>query len=175
VTLAELVRDVAYHNPEWRPSDVEQRARLLREAGLLPQGGRGRASPPVVARDVATLLVGLGSTGKAVEVVSVVEAYLALVPSGPNPFARAPNFGTALTVIFEDAQVLGLVDRVEMCRSWPEASIVFRGGKKGKKRRETYLASAGRPERRDQIEIVATVHSEMLSELGSGLAGPNPV
>ncbi len=169
VTLAELVRDIAYHNPEWRPSDIEQRARLLREAGLLPRGVRGRAGPVVGSRDVATLIVGLAATGKAVEVEAATRDYMALVPSDQHALAGAPDFGSALTMALEDSQVMELVDRVSICRSWPEAWIVFRVGKKAKKIRESYVPLSGKPTRRDQIEIAATIRRDMLITLGTAL------
>jgi hypothetical protein len=170
VTLAELVRDIAYHNPVWTPSDVEQRARLLREGGLLPHGGRGRPSPPVIPRDVATLLLGLSATGRAVEVVPVVKVYRDLQSSSNNGFARAPDFATALTVILEDTEFLRMVDRVEICRSWPEAVIVYRKGKKSKTRVETYLPHHGRPARRDQIQVSVNLRTEMLLRLSSSIS-----
>lgn len=170
VTLAELVRDIAYHNPEWRPSDVEQRARLLREGGLLPHGGRGKTSPHVMARDVATLLLGLAAAGRAVDVVTVVNRYRGLRSSSSNAFANAPDFFAALTLILEDGEFLRVVDRVEVCRSWPEAVIVYRKGKKDKTRVETYLPLSGRPERRDQIQVSVNLRTEMLRGLSSAVS-----
>jgi hypothetical protein len=174
VTLAELVRDIGYFNSGWRPSDIEQRARLLREARKLPHAGRGRESPPVGPEHVATLLIGLAATSRAVEVVQAVEVYEALVPlrgRRDDALTRAPTFATALSSVVLDLSLGSVIRDVVICQSWPEATIRYVKGKKQKNRADVFVPSAGRPQRIDLIERCTILKGELLVKLGRSVSG----
>lgn len=173
MTLAELVRDLGFYNPGWRPSDIEQRARLLREARLLPHAGRGRESPPIGPENVATLLIGLAATSRAVEVVQAVEIYSQLPPvsGGSDPLTRAPNFGAALAAVLLDRSLGTAIRDVVVCQSWPEATIRYVKGKKRKHRSDVFLPVDGRPARVDLMERCTVLRGSLLMKLGRSVSG----
>lgn len=71
-TAGEIVRRTA--QALWLPeATVTSYYRVLREAGQLPTGGRGRSARPMTARDIARLLIGLMASDALAEAAEVTE------------------------------------------------------------------------------------------------------
>ena len=170
-TTADLLRDIAFFNPGWRPADIDQRARLLRQAGWLPDGGRGRAQPPIEARHAAHMLIGLAAARKAVDVVTATDRYVALRSRDGGALRDFSTLGEAVEAILGDEALSGAVTRLTICRSWPEATISLRKARKAKKGKkkavQRFGASAGGA---GHIRIDAVVAGEMLVEIARRLA-----
>jgi hypothetical protein len=95
-------------------SDLDVRARKLRDAGLLPRDGRGAAAPDLNARDAAALLLGVAATNRAVEAADAVKYFGALAPAGgaQNGFASSPDLLRAIAATLESVKLAGTVERI---------------------------------------------------------------
>jgi hypothetical protein len=116
-------------------SDLDQRARRLRAARMLPQGGHGVNAPQISAEHAATMLIGVAAAARPGQVCEAVLKYAPMRAECPDEwgFAGKQTFGEALTHILDTP---GLwpgkssgnktrVDRVEICCDAPEATVFY--------------------------------------------------
>ena len=106
----------------WGASELDQRARRLREAGVLPSAGRGRHAPHLTAEHGAAIILSLASI-TAVDAVPTAAAYAEL------PAADGSPLGVALENILCDPAEAAKVDRLVINKSWRRAEIVFLDGR----------------------------------------------
>jgi hypothetical protein len=71
----QLVSRVLAEAIGWTPFDVSYRARLLREAGLLPESKRGRGATPVGVGEAAQILIGCLVSDSPARVTAGVKLY----------------------------------------------------------------------------------------------------
>lgn len=113
-------------------SELDQYARALRAVGLLPTGGRGRQVPEIDPTHAASLLSAAALGLPPAETAAAVATYAALTPSDGERFgfAGAQTFGEALTMLLTDPHgELGL-HSIEICRTWPLATIILHNGQR---------------------------------------------
>lgn len=117
-------------NP-WSASEIDQRTRGLRDAGFLPVGGRGLNAPHIMPQHAALILISLAATNRAVETADATRAYASLEPVNPlAPFAGQTMFADALGAILSDPYFRLKVSAVVVCRTWQEAIIKYRHGRR---------------------------------------------
>lgn len=98
-------------------------ARDLRQRGLLPTVGRGRAAPHMTPRDAAVLLIGLNCATHNKDAQARAELFLGLsndnaphanplpsMPSALAPLVRAPTITDALVTLFRGVYAPGQVE-----------------------------------------------------------------
>jgi hypothetical protein len=79
-------------------SDLDIRMRKLREAKLLPTGGRGPNAPHIGPREAATMLIALSCSRQAVDAAAGVPVFASLLPKFTDEaFEDATTFAEALT------------------------------------------------------------------------------
>jgi hypothetical protein len=85
---------------EWTPrskSDLDIRMRKLREARLLPIGGRGPYAPEVGPREAATVLIAICASRQAVDAADAVRVFASLRPKfNDEAFEGAGTLSEAL-------------------------------------------------------------------------------
>jgi len=86
---------VSFQVPLFTASDLDQRARSLRTAGLIPNPGRGGASPPARPEHVAAILIGVAAPAAAGAAGHVREIGALVPTAGEAPFS-ADDFAQAL-------------------------------------------------------------------------------
>lgn len=174
MNLGELVRDLAYFNPGWSPSDINQRCRLLREARLLPHAGRGRTAPRISPADAAVLVIGMAAAERTIGIVDTTRRYLGLVCVGSPAGPVSGSLAEAMAAFIADPALLEPVRRIVINRAWPAAEIVYRKGKKGKKvatdRFETADTTPG-PSRHNLLRIECAIDPRLLAEIGGHMGG----
>lgn len=116
-------------------SDLDQRARRLRAARMLPQGGHGVNAPQISAEHAATMLIGVTAAARPGQVCEAVLQYAPMPADHPDEWGFAGNqtFGEALTYILDNPRLWPgkrsgkktRVDRVEICCDAPEATIFY--------------------------------------------------
>lgn len=115
-------------------------ARLLKEAGLLSTGGRGRSAPDMTPLDAARTTIALLATDKPTQAVEAVEKFGNLTHNftyntGEVPdFAKDEKFATsfedALTEIFsKDGPKWGLCREIEIAWEDERAIMEFHNGR----------------------------------------------
>lgn len=119
-TIKQLERRLETQTP-WGPSELDQRTRRLREAGILPSAGRGRHAPDLCAADIATILLSLAAP-LAVSAVATAKALAAI------PCADGRVLLDVLTEILNDADELSRVAEIRIFKSWPRAEILRADG-----------------------------------------------
>lgn len=156
----------------WATTDIEHRARRLREARMLPTG-RGSASPEIEPAEAVSLVIALGACEHAVHVVNAVMRYAPMVPVGGlgASFCGASTFGDALAEILADVRWLYNVERVAIRRNWPEATITWRQA--GEERTAIYRPE-GTPDRGygDAVQVDVIFGAGFLHQLAIDLAEP---
>lgn len=107
----------------WSESDVDQRVRRLREARLLPVGGRGLNAPSLTPRDGALILISIAAAENAVDAGRLVELYANLIPPPKGQaFAGAPTLVDAVAAILSRPDK-AVVSSFSVARTWPFAAI----------------------------------------------------
>lgn len=157
----------------WRPSEIDQRTRGLRDAGMLPVGGRGLNAPDIEPQHAAAILLSLAASDRAPDAVDAARTRLEMVPvEGKSP-AATQNFATALAAILSDPDYKLKVKRVVVCRTWPEASIEYRGTH-GKREFVTYRpADFPKQGYGFAARVDTTLDGGLLHQLAIDLAGLN--
>jgi hypothetical protein len=108
--------------------NLDRLAVLLTGADLV-SGGKGRRGADFDAKDVKNLLIGVMAAGdKAASAPKEVVAYNALEAEAGEfkGFAGSSTFGEALESILGNHDLAVLVEKVVLCRTWPEASIIWK-------------------------------------------------
>jgi len=168
----EFERSLEVMSP-WRASEIDQRMRGLREAGLLPVGGRGLNAPDIEPEHAAAILVSLAATERAADAAEAVRAYSAMLLVAGKRFGETPSFGESLAAILGDSADELKVEEVVVCRTWPEAVVKFRGPRR---RLETAVY---RPERSPPqgygfgARVDTTLMGGLLQQIAIDLAGLN--
>lgn len=105
-------------------ADLDLRFRELRKMRMLPTGGRGRHAPDITAEHVATILIAVAGSTKAIEAARAVLDFAPLreVEGGGETFAEA------LTTILNDEDLAGVVGAVRLCRTLNFAEIEYENG-----------------------------------------------
>jgi hypothetical protein len=79
-------------------SDLDIRMRKLRQADLLPKGGRGPNAPNIGARDAAMMIIAICCSRHAVDAADAVPVFASLLPEyNDEAFEGAGTFAEALT------------------------------------------------------------------------------
>jgi hypothetical protein len=140
VNSKQVERLVSKLGPRSAP-DLHLRFQLLRDAGLLPTGGRGPHAPDLNDTEISLSLLAAGGSRKAVDVVQAVKAFAGLVPvhGTDASFARAPTLLDALTAAVATRAAARSVERImlwqvpfegaDLQRRIPAADILWREGK----------------------------------------------
>lgn len=154
----------------WTASEIDQRTRGLRDAGLLPVGGRGLNAPHITAQHAALILISLAATNSAVETVEAVPAYASMEAVGPDTlFSGQVMFADALGGILADRYGMMEILEVFICRTWPEAKIKYqRGGRE----RKTVYRPPGSPKIKsvNRVGVGVTLGGGILQQLALDLA-----
>jgi len=170
--LARLLLD----QQPWSASEIDQRTRGLREAGLLPVGGRGLNAPDITSRHAALILISLAATNRAVQTADAARAYASMEPVNPDaPFAGQTMFADALGAILNDPYLELEVSTVVICRTWQEAIIKFR---RGGREQSTVYRPPGTLEFDSysvRVREDVTLGGGILQQLAIDLAGLNDV
>src|SRR5438045_3744774 len=114
----------------WSPSEIDQCTRQLRQAGLLPIGGRGLNAPDITPEHAALILIGLAAARRAADVKAAVQTY-ASMPALGEAFFGAETFARALTLMLSSWRTLRSelkIKGVVVCTTWPEAAVHFWSG-----------------------------------------------
>lgn len=113
----------------WTRSALDQCTRQLREAGLLPVGGRGPHAPDIDAEHAAAILIALGATDQASGMHLVVSVYSGLeIVGGRTDFLGNRRFGETFAKILKDPEGRYRITEVRINRTWPEVEILRAGG-----------------------------------------------
>jgi hypothetical protein len=156
--------------------------RLVREAGILTQGSRGRNAPSMTAADAAHLLIAVAGTDQVRDSVQAVENFAGLRAGGPRPVSPIEGlkpghtFGEALTALvqaftdgtLEGAQ--GLLIDVEMVRPELSAEIEINFG--GEQVRTTYRRASPRerdPPNSGDLKTITRFTRVTLQQVGEAL------
>lgn len=116
-----LVRKLAFV-ANWPASDIEHRARKLREAGFLPQGGHGRHAPDMRPYQAVNLLLGIASSHAASHVVEQLAPRLSLVTKSGAVLADV------LADVLSSVKAANQIEALVVSRSRLEARIEWRDG-----------------------------------------------
>lgn len=103
------------------PAHLDQTTRALRAAGLLPPSPRGRGATPLIAADIATILIALASAEQPARTPAAVRAYASMVEVGGE--GEPGTLSEALAENATDPQLAARIQTVLVCRSWPMATI----------------------------------------------------
>ena len=154
----------------WPQADGIKRIRVLREAGLLPQGGRGGNAPDVGPRHVAVALIGFAASTNASHIAAAVETYGTMSLVAGN-IAGNGSFLEALTIVFENPHLAARIETLRICRSWPEARIVARRDDRDPEMAH-YARAADRAAARDRhLRIDVTLAGALIRTLNDGIHG----
>jgi hypothetical protein len=126
----------------WTRSEIDQCTRQLRQAGLLPVGGRGLNAPKITAMHASLILIGLTASHRAADIADAVEAYGSM-PALTSPLDGAATFGEALASILTNWVELKpkrSINSIVVCSTWPEATINLT--KAGRRRSEMIVYGA---------------------------------
>lgn len=144
-----------------RQVDTEQRVRLLREAGLVVQGGHGRHAPALKNLDASTILLSL-SAPSASKVVGHVTAMTRL----RSPGRGRPTLGVVLAGLL-GAPVQTGTNVARICLSCSDLSATI-----DREDRSTPYSVTGAPVPRSQkVTIVLVISGLLLAELGMAIRG----
>jgi hypothetical protein len=110
-------------------SEADQRAMRLREAGLLSKGGRGPHAPDLSTSDIVNLIIAITVAGKSTQAIDKVNVYRKMETSSKGEIT-AENFGDALAQIILKPELASCIKKTVICRTWPEAEIIFDNGEK---------------------------------------------
>ena len=107
--------------------DLDRRAVHLREARLLSKSGRGLYAQEMSPQDATNLIIALMAAHRAPQAVNAVIEYSKLKPT-IEPFFGATTFGEALDEIFNNPNLAEYIDKIYVCRTFPETMIVYKFG-----------------------------------------------
>jgi hypothetical protein len=94
-------------------SDLDIRMRKLREAKLLPTGGRGPNAPHIGPREAATMLIAICCSRQAVDAAQAVPVFASLLPKfSDEAFEGASSFGEALTGALSSPEAARRIDHI---------------------------------------------------------------
>jgi hypothetical protein len=94
-------------------SDLDIRMRKLREAKLLPTGGRGPNAPHISPREAATMLIAICCSRQAVDAADAVSVFASLLAKWTDEaFEGAGTFAEALTVALARPEAARRIDHV---------------------------------------------------------------
>jgi hypothetical protein len=161
-------------------SDLATRTQKLRDAKMLPVGGRGLHAPDIEAHHAATILIACAGCRNSVDSAIAARAYSNLVPfRGPKKsFAAAETFGQALAIVLGNMELAMRVLMVELVLPVKEGGSFLIGGYEraaivwksntGKIVRADYL-SASIPREQINIERLGAARMEDITRIGAGL------
>jgi hypothetical protein len=150
--------------------ELDRIAGYLRKARLIPVGARGLNAPDLQPHDAANLFIGLVASARPKDAVQVVPRYSALkaddkCTSFPFQF-DGDTFGQAVEEIFGTASLAYKVEKVELCRIRPEATIRLKvNDKEYGYVYETEQANRDRPYIRNFIIIDGAVIHQLCLDL----------
>jgi hypothetical protein len=109
-------------------------ARLLREAGYLTQGPRGRGAPHMTPKDAATLTIALLATGSPAKSVPEFEYYMNLVPGDGTKNFESEHLNKMtliefVTLLFGDDVEVPDTGKLTVCCHFSNASWNVAGHK----------------------------------------------
>lgn len=94
-------------------TDLDQRARRLRESRMVPSVGPGRYAPEIDASHAATMIIAAAASSKAVDAVQGVATYSPMI-AVHDGFAGCKTFGEAMESILASDIVAGRILHVEL-------------------------------------------------------------
>lgn len=106
-------------------SEVDQRLRILREAGIISHGGRGPYAPTMRSVEIASILISLCGAERASDTISRIDAYATMPPRGDGPFKPFANIIGALTAILDRRAPCGVISVNLAFRGPAEAEILY--------------------------------------------------
>lgn len=157
LTLARKLAFVA----GWPASDIEHRARKLREAGFLPQGGHGRHAPDMRPYQAANLLLGIASSHAASHVVEQLAPRLSLVTRSGAVLADV------LTEVLSSVKAANQIEALVVSRSRLEARVEWRDG-----RVDEFTPAQPRQERSTGMKCDVTIDRMVFTEVAEWLSEP---
>lgn len=128
VTSKEFERLLATTSP-FGATAIDQTARSLRPAGLLPVGGRGFAAVDIEPRHAANMLIGLTAAKHPGAAAYAVVAYRVLPTADGTAFEGHQNFGDALSAVLASTELASRIRCVLISKSHPLAFIDYLDGK----------------------------------------------
>lgn len=143
----------------WSATDLEQKARRLREAGFLPQGGHGVNAPHARPFHAANLLLGVAGATGASSVVDALAPRLSLVSKGSAVLADV------LADVLSDVGAANKVELVTVSRSHLWAKIDWRDG-----RSDEFTPAKPVPERSTGMRQYVTIDRATLKEVAEALS-----
>ena len=156
-------------------SNIDQRFRQLRAAGLVPKGANGRNAPPISARQAAVILIGVASVARPGQIPARVPQFLCLPAAEPDKsgFNGHRTFVEAFTYILDTPSlwpgrrsgIKTRVDRVEIAREVPEA-VIYWDDERGNEVPYRYTAA---PEERHPIRLSVAIRASALSMIALNL------
>jgi hypothetical protein len=167
MTGKELQRLLSAHAPR-STAELDHIGRILRDAALVPVGGRG---PHVVEYNVdaaALFLIAAAASPTIAEAATTAKTYAALKPVKAS-FAKAKTFADAVAATLTDIHNVRGVASVEINRTWPCASIVLKSGRRYDYGHITSDARAGVSTK--PLHDVVRITFGLLSMLALELAG----
>jgi hypothetical protein len=94
---------------------VDLCGRRLRQAGLIPLGGRGPYAPVINARHAAALLIAASAETTAEDAADTVNAFERLVHAPTSDsFIEAPTFGEALQRSLADDRIAAVITEIRL-------------------------------------------------------------
>ncbi|MCW0235305.1 MAG: hypothetical protein OJJ21_17025 [Ferrovibrio sp.] len=125
--IARRFEDAVRRFSPFSQSTIDHTARQLREAGMLPIGGRGNAAPEITPQHAASFLAALAAP-RLIEAASFAAKINRMKPTNGDEygFAGARTFGDAFSAILSDDKRRLAVAKVQICRDWPYAAIHFK-------------------------------------------------
>lgn len=112
-------------------SDLATRTQKLRDAKMLPVGGRGPHAPNISARHAANILMACAGCRNSVDSAEAVRAYSNLIPlsDAKNSFAAAETFGNALAIALGSMRLAARVLKVEFVLPVKEGGSLLTGAR----------------------------------------------
>lgn len=159
----------------WSRSDVDQRTRRLRKMRMLPTGGRGLNAPAIEAEHAANILIALAAAEKAVGVHDAIMNYAPMVTRPRSPgdfdFLGCKSFAETLTKILDTPAVANRIKEISICRSWPEATIIYQTSE-GESKQEHYTP-AGQSASGCLVQNNIVISGMVLEQFAIDLKQPN--
>lgn len=162
-------RDYLAARTPWPRRRVADCLRRLRAVGALVEPVGGREGPRVTAEAAAYALLALSAAAAPGEAEEALDTYATMTPEDETDFAGSLTFGQALTQMLADPGLARRVERVVICRSWPEAVVDYRDGD-GAPATASFARPVGAHERFPAHADVV-LEGELVAELAERLAG----
>lgn len=143
----------------WPEADITHKARRLREAGFLPQGGHGVNAPDAKPFHAANLLLALAAAETGKYIVKEFTPYLALESK------RGDVLVDVLADVLADVGEANKIELVTVSRSHLWAKIEWRDG-----RSEEFKPAQPKPERSTGMRQYVTIDRMTLKEVAQALS-----